>query len=104
MGGCVGIWARECGGEVMCVCVYLCFLLFLLLLLLVWGSEWVGCFCWVGWEYGSRVGGYSILRMNMLEIDYSMVKVEVIIHVSGQGYISFLVYFLLFFLPTSTGI
>lgn len=39
----VGIWARECGVEVMCVCVYLCFLLFFLLLLPV--VAWAG---WVG--------------------------------------------------------
>lgn len=29
-------------------------------------------FCWVGWEYGNRVGGYSILGMNRLEIDYGI--------------------------------
>ncbi|RAH53295.1 hypothetical protein BO85DRAFT_162892 [Aspergillus piperis CBS 112811] len=104
------VYLSACGGTGMicevdddrndvcvCVCVYLCFLLFLLLLL-VWGSGLIGCFCWMGWEFGSRVCGYSILRMNMLEIDYNMVKVEVIIHVSSQGYkdILFLVFFLSF--------
>ena len=26
----------------------------------------------MGWEYGSRVGGYSILGMNRLETDYGI--------------------------------